>query len=188
MTRHVDRRRDEFIAAATTVFEKQGVAQTTICNITEHMNVARSLFYHYFQDKDDLVDAVIDRYVDDFIARVCFWISSETIECPRAKVTHIVMLIRAYLMETNPFKKCIGQEGDASLLYQFTSRCAKRLSEFYGRDYQPQAKHALDVNVRHPRESYYVLVVGVIGLLNQEPMVSDEVIVDLICDALHIPA
>ena len=189
MPRQRDERRHEFIAAAADVFEAQGVANTTVRDVTEHMGVARSLFYYYFQDKDDLVDAVIDEYVDDFIEHVSDWIHTEPTESTRAKLTHIVALIRSYLMETNPFKCCIGQKGDASLLYQFTFRSAKRLSEFFEKevDYSGGSRLTLDASIRHPRESYYLLVVGLIGLFNEEPSLDDEVTVDLICDTLHIP-
>jgi len=188
MSRDKDGRKSEFVKAATTVFENRGVSNTTIRDVTESMGVTRSLFYHYFQDKTDLVDAVIDEYVDDFIEHVCYWVRAESIDCPRAKLTHIVSLIRDYFMGSNPFHNSIGQKGDMVLFHQFTVRCAERLSEFYERDFKAGSEHTLDADVRHPRESYYLLTVGLMGLLNQEPTIPDEVIVDLICDTLHIPA
>ena len=60
MSAVADHRRKEFIQAAASVFETKGVRHATISDITDAMGVTRSLFYHYFKDKDDIVNATID--------------------------------------------------------------------------------------------------------------------------------
>ncbi|MEG0218077.1 MAG: helix-turn-helix domain-containing protein, partial [Raoultibacter sp.] len=40
-------RRDDFVCAARELFEEKGLSKTTVKDITEHIGVTRSLFYHY---------------------------------------------------------------------------------------------------------------------------------------------
>ena len=45
-------RRDEIVDAARSLYEEKGLSRTTIQDITARVGVTRSLFYHYFPNKD----------------------------------------------------------------------------------------------------------------------------------------
>lgn len=60
-------RRADIVAAARELYEEQGLSKTSVQDITNRMGVARSLFYHYFPDKEAVTSAVLDDYVADFI-------------------------------------------------------------------------------------------------------------------------
>ena len=49
-------RREEFIDAAERLFKK----------IVSEMNVAKGLFYYYFKSKDDVIDAISEKYNESF--------------------------------------------------------------------------------------------------------------------------
>ena len=66
-------RKLEIIQCARELIEERGLAKTSVAAIAERMNVARTLFYHYFPSKEDLVAAVLDTYVDEFIASLKEW-------------------------------------------------------------------------------------------------------------------
>jgi len=55
-------RRDELMNAALRLFLKQGVATTTIEQITSGAEVAKGTFYLYFSSKEDLLAALGDRF------------------------------------------------------------------------------------------------------------------------------
>ena len=57
-----DRRRDELLAAALTLFAERGVRGTTIADIADATGSAHGLVYHYFASKDDLLRGVLERY------------------------------------------------------------------------------------------------------------------------------
>jgi AcrR family transcriptional regulator len=57
-----DRRRDELLAAALTLFAERGVRGTTIADIADATGSAHGLVYHYFASKDDLLKGVLERY------------------------------------------------------------------------------------------------------------------------------
>lgn len=68
-----DARRAQIIAAARDLYEERGLSHTTVKDITERVGVTRTLFYHYFPDKDAVTSAVIDDYTQDYIEALAHW-------------------------------------------------------------------------------------------------------------------
>ena len=70
MPRTVDRkaRFDGLVSAAERAFLSQGVADTPVSDIAKAAGVAQGTFYLYFDSKDDIVVAVVDRLVETVIA------------------------------------------------------------------------------------------------------------------------
>ena len=54
----------EIMLAARTLFERRGVGKTTVKDIAAEANVTRELVYYYFENKQAVIDAVIDRLVE----------------------------------------------------------------------------------------------------------------------------
>ena len=61
-TKPPEERRDELMNAAQRLFLKQGVAPTTIEQITSGADVAKGTFYLYFSSKEDILAALGDRF------------------------------------------------------------------------------------------------------------------------------
>lgn len=59
------RRRNEFITVAEELFLEKGFENTSIDDIVERMNVAKGLFYHYFNTKEDLLTVITERLLDE---------------------------------------------------------------------------------------------------------------------------
>jgi AcrR family transcriptional regulator len=55
---------------AVELFEKQGVEETSVNQIVHRAGVAKGTFYLYFESKDELIDAVFERYSEQFFSRV----------------------------------------------------------------------------------------------------------------------
>ncbi len=61
-----EERRSEFVEAAEKLFKENGIVDTTINSIVKEMNVAKGLFYYYFKSKDDVIDAISEKYNEVF--------------------------------------------------------------------------------------------------------------------------
>ena len=61
-----DERRNEFIDAAEKLFKENCIVDTTVNAIVKEMDVAKGLFYYYFKSKDDVIDAISEKYNRDF--------------------------------------------------------------------------------------------------------------------------
>ena len=69
-TKPPEERRNELMNAAQQLFLQQGVAATTVEQITSIADVAKGTFYLYFSSKDDVLAALGDRYGQERLAKV----------------------------------------------------------------------------------------------------------------------
>lgn len=60
-------RRTALVVAATGVFAERGVANTAVSDIVRAAGVAQGTFYLYFDSKDDVILAAVERMVDEMI-------------------------------------------------------------------------------------------------------------------------
>jgi AcrR family transcriptional regulator len=64
ITKDREVRKSELIEAAETLFREEGYRQTSVSDIVKKVGVAQGTFYYYFQSKDDILNAVVDHYID----------------------------------------------------------------------------------------------------------------------------
>ncbi len=183
---NVRERREEIIDAARSLYEEKGLSRTSIQDITKRVGVTRSLFYHYFPNKEAVTSAVLDTYVADFIEAVHYWDAQRTVGEIEDALTSAVRLLRLALFENDSFRIALASKENASLYIEFINRVADRVARFMEshtvRDYE--ALHEL--RITHVYETFYVLLIGVTAFLRRNPDVSDEVIKDLIAQTLHM--
>ena len=58
-------RRTEIIDAAEELFLKNGYNETAVSDIVKKVGVSQGTFYYYFKSKEDILNAIIDRYTND---------------------------------------------------------------------------------------------------------------------------
>jgi AcrR family transcriptional regulator len=69
-TKPPEERRDELMTAAQGLFLEQGVAPTTIEQITSRADVAKGTFYLYFSSKENLIAALGERFAQAHLASI----------------------------------------------------------------------------------------------------------------------
>ena len=62
--------RNLLLAAATSLFAKQGVAATTFANIAQEAGLTPAMVHYYFKDREQLLDAVVDERLAPLIVSV----------------------------------------------------------------------------------------------------------------------
>lgn len=65
-----DRQRDAMLAAAARLFARHGYAASSIAELARACGVSKALLYHYYRDKEQLLFAITDRYLDGLLAIV----------------------------------------------------------------------------------------------------------------------
>lgn len=63
-------RRDAIISIAAELFARQGFRAASIADIAHACQASKSLFYHYFRSKEDLLHAVMASHIDELAAEV----------------------------------------------------------------------------------------------------------------------
>lgn len=62
ITKDADERKNEILDVANDLFSRKGFDATTISDIIEKVGVARGTVYYHFKSKEDIMDALIERY------------------------------------------------------------------------------------------------------------------------------
>ena len=57
-------RKNEILDTAEELFARKGYEKTTIKDILETNMIAKGTFYYYFQSKEELMDAVVGRFIE----------------------------------------------------------------------------------------------------------------------------
>lgn len=63
-----DERKDEIIRTAQALFIEQGFIQTKVSDIVKSINVSQGVFYYYFKSKDEIIDEIVDRYMEQIVS------------------------------------------------------------------------------------------------------------------------
>lgn len=179
------KRSNEIVVAARELYEEKGLAHTSIQDITNHVGVTRSLFYHYFQNKEEVTSAVLDQYIADFLEALQHWDEDRQQRGLDESLRSMVKIMRMVLFEKNTFRMALSTQENAALYLDFLNRFADHGAEF-------MTKHPMDEpsafngDVEHLYETFYVLIVGMAGYLRTHPDADDEVLIDIISKTLHI--
>ncbi|WP_449600267.1 TetR/AcrR family transcriptional regulator [Paenibacillus sp. Marseille-Q9583] len=62
VVKEAEERRNEIIDAAEELFSQKGFDGTSTNDILEKVGIARGTLYHHFKSKEDIMDALIERY------------------------------------------------------------------------------------------------------------------------------
>jgi len=61
------KRKSELLDIALDLFSKSGYIDTSIQEIISTAGVSKGAFYHYFKSKEDVLDQIIDRYINEIV-------------------------------------------------------------------------------------------------------------------------
>ena len=79
--KRVIRTRKKLKAAALDVFAEKGIDAATVADITEKADLGKGTLYQYFNDKDQIVVALVEDAVTHLIERICSYDAApETLE------------------------------------------------------------------------------------------------------------
>ena len=179
------KRSAEIVVVARELYEEKGLAHTSIQDITNHVGVTRSLFYHYFQNKEEVTSAVLDQYITDFIEAMQHWHESQAVQETDESLHSMVKIMRMVLFEKNTFRMALSTQENAALYLDFLNRFAAQGAEF-------MVAHPLTTPTKyseqsdHLYETFYVLIVGLVSYLRSHPDADDDVLIDVVSRMLHI--
>lgn len=180
------KRREQIVQAALSLYERKGIDRTSVKDMTDAAGITRSLFYHYFSCKEDVTDAVLDRYVEKFVSEVRRWNESRTEGDVAGALEAVVRLLRELLFERDAFRLMLLKDENASLYLRFAERSAEVIARYLTDETAVDYARFHTIEIRNVYESFYLLVFGLIGYLRHNPDASDQVLANLIADTLHL--
>lgn len=181
-----DDRREEILQAVIAVCAEEGISKLSVSTVTQRVGCTRSLFYHYFANKDAALEAALDFTIDAFIDRLRTWNANRAEGDIEGALDSIAALLKTMVLDTPDLPRTIADGGDAMLYTDFvhrvSERCARYICESTVVDF---ARHH-DVLIDHVFETFYVLISGLILFIRSHPDTEESVIKDIIASTLHI--
>ena len=183
-----DERRDEIVAATRQLFAERGVAKVSVTEIARRVGVTRGLIYHYFPDRDALIDLIFEDHILEFIGAVDRWDAARGAGDIDRALLDCVALFRHQLRGSDMFREDLRNPENAGLYNRFVDLAVRAVVarlrvttvQAYARSHQ--------IEIEHVSEVFYVLVYGLIGLVRSTPDVDDQVLVAIVRQTLHLPA
>lgn len=179
-------RRRELIDAARSLYEEKGLSRTSVLDIAQRVGVTRSLFYHYFPNKDQITVAVLDTYVSDFVEALHYWNEQRVPGETGQSLRSLLKIFRSAIFENNSFRLDLVNKENAGLYMQFTASVADQIARFIIDAVAEDYAKRYPVKIGNIYESVYVLIVGLIALIRANPTISQEVVFDLAVQALRL--
>ena len=97
-----DVRRSEILDVAQKLFYLKGYEQTSVQDIITEIGIAKGTFYHYFSSKQDLLDAMIKRMIDQTLQTVEPIVNDDQLNALE-KFTRFFAYIESWKIENKTF-------------------------------------------------------------------------------------
>lgn len=181
-----EQRRSDIVEAARQLYEERGLSRTSVKDIAERAGITRSLFYHYFPDKQAVTSAVLDDFVEDYIEALSIWNDERMTGEIEQALDGVVRVLRVSVFEGSSFRRALDTQENAALYIEFINRVADRTARYIVDTTVRDYSELHSVSIVHLYETFYILILGICGYIRTHQDVSDEVLKDIIAQSLHM--
>lgn len=186
MQREMDKRK-QIVHAAREMSLEKGFTYITIGDIANKVGMTRSLFYHYFRNKDAVAKAVLDEDVNEIIARIDAWNETREEGNIDKALTDIVQLMRDILNDEGPFSQRMVQSGNADLYLRFVEQVSQRVADYIEHTTAEDfVRLHGELPVKHLHQTLVMLISGSIAMLRQHPQTANDTIIQILAQTLHL--
>ena len=162
----------DIMQAARELFETEGVAATSMAAIARKAGVARSLVYYYFPNKQAVIDAVLDDFLEDIVESVSTWNE-----------------LRAFGDTPSELKKCVAafrrtlytSSGQPRPMFAVLESVAC-IQNYIVSEYM--AYRTIDIQLIP--ETFGLVLFGIVGMMKAKPDITDEELATLIAQTLRL--
>lgn len=186
MQHEMDKRK-QIVHAAREMSLEKGFTYITIGDIANKVGMTRSLFYHYFRNKDAVAKAVLDEDVNEIIARIDTWNETREEGNIDKALTDIVQLMRDILNDEGPFSQRMVQSGNADLYLRFVEQVSQRVADYIEHTTAEDfVRLHGELPVKHLHQTLVMLISGSIAMLRQHPQTANDTIIQILAQTLHL--
>lgn len=181
-----EQRRSDIVEATRQLYEERGLSRTSVKDIAERAGITRSLFYHYFPDKQAVTSAVLDDFIEDYIEALSIWNDERMAGEIEQALDGVVRVLRVSVFEGSSFRRALDTQENAALYIEFINRVADRTARYIVDTTVRDYSELHSVSIVHLYETFYILILGICGYIRTHQDVSDEVLKDIIAQSLHM--
>ena len=175
------------VATARKLFEQRGVRATSIAAIAKEANVTRELIYYHFANRNGLIEAVIDDYVEDLVESVIVWNEARVFGDTPGSLKKCIQTFRYSLYDRagrpRPVIAVLEELGVRDAFdVRATRETADCLANHIAKEYA--AYHRIEIELVH--EMFCVVIFGLVGLVKMNPRIEDDVLMKVIEQTLRL--
>ena len=181
-----DVRKVEIVTATRALFREQGISRTTLKDVAERVGITRGLIYHYFGSMDGLVDVVLEAYVAEFVEAVREWDSQREVGNIDRALVDCIGMFRRELQTDDPLRADLHRAENAGLYLRFVDRAVEAVVDCIRATTVEAYARRHEIAIENVRETFTVLVYGLIGLTRSQPETEDSVLVGIVRQTLYL--
>lgn len=175
------------VATARQLFERDGVRATTVTAIAREANVTRELVYYHFRNKNGVIEAVIDDYVEDLVESVIVWNEARIFGDTPGSLKKCIRTFRYSLYDgagrPRPMIAVLEELGVRDAFdVRATREAADCLANHIAKEYA--AYHQVEIELVH--EMFCVVIFGLVGLMKVNPQIEDDVLMKVVEQTLRL--
>lgn len=181
------KKKQEIVKIAKDLINENGVNNVSIRDIVKSVGMAQGLFYYYFKSKDEILELIINEYVEMFCEELEKDVNGIQMQYDNWKEkieTAIILLVKLYRENSSPLEKFNNSKNKdlyMNMVYATIDRMAALIENVL--------KEALDsgfIKLEYPKETAYVLIYGIIDLINHKKIVDEKIFVNIVFQSLGI--
>lgn len=177
----------DIMLAARALFERQGVRATTVKDIAAEAGVTRELVYYYFENKQAVIDAVLDDYVEDLVESVVVWNESRRFGDTEGSLRACIEAFRRALYDVNGNPRpMIAVLEELGVRDAFDVRAVRETVDCLNDHIVAEYAAYHDVEIDFVYEMFCVVIFGLVGLAKINPQVSDEALMKVVEQTLRL--
>ena len=181
------KKKQEIVEISKNLINEKGVQNVSIRDIVKSVGMAQGLFYYYFKSKEEILEIIINEYVDIFCKDLEDEIDGIQMEYDNWKEkieTAIVMLVKLYKDNKSPLEKFNNKKNKdlyMDMVYATIERMATLIERIL-----TDAVNSNFIQIDYPKETAYVLIYGIIDLINHKKIVDEKIFVNIVFQTLGI--
>jgi AcrR family transcriptional regulator len=164
-------RRSELIDAAERLFLERGYENTTVADIVKDVKVAQGTFYYYFPSKHDILDAVIEREIDEPEREIMHIANHEGDAVYKLKET--AKVIMHFQTSKRGLLKHVHEESNAVMHEKMERRIIARLAPTITEVVEEGMAEGL-LATDYPEETAEFMIAAIIFLFHQPDIDADR--------------
>lgn len=164
VTKDPEERKSELIDTAERLFLDRGYENTTVSDIVKEVKVAQGTFYYYFASKQDILDAVIEREIDEPEKEVMHIACGEGDAA--AKLKEMASVILHFQTAKRGLIEHVHEESNAIMHEKMERRIIARLAPTISEVIKDGAAEGL-LSADYPEETAEFMIAAIIFLFHQ---------------------
>lgn len=160
-----EERKNEILNAAELLFAAKGFESATVNDILAAVSIAKGTLYYYFKSKEDVLDALIDRRIQEGINKANE-ISASPLS-PEQKLLAIIMAQKARNETQKDFNSVLHETDNAKMHQKALTQCVIRLSPCLARVVEEGVSSGI-FSTPFPAESAEILLAAALVLFDDD--------------------